>query len=144
MLYTASFNGIPVRFAKGPDQATAPFLVVDDLVAAIGSCLKRVPEARRRRMIEGPISKLVDGRDRDRVALEEDGHTTIKATVSSYQVVAMMQAFAILERNLRPQFQIIAKDVDAFRAWFAHELGQAQDALGYSFEGFWEGCAALV
>ena len=83
MLYTASFSGIPVRFAKGPEQETAQFLVVADLVAAIGSCLKRVPKARHRRMIEGPISKLVDGRDKDRVALEEDGHTTIKATVSS-------------------------------------------------------------
>ena len=39
---------------------------------------------------------------------------------------------------------MIARAVDVFRAWFAHELGQAQNALGYSFEDFWEGCAALV
>lgn len=140
MIYETNFNGNPVRFAESQLGSSAPFIVVDDFVSAIGPCLSGFDSDMQGRVIRDSIPELVDAHDKERVIVEvEDGIYSLLPTVSCYHVIAMLQGFAGLESHPDKDLRQIAEDTDEFCAWFVKEFSRAQVALGYSFDEFLDG-----
>ncbi|NQV20599.1 MAG: hypothetical protein HQ511_04195 [Rhodospirillales bacterium] len=140
MIYETRFNGIPVRFSQSQMGSSAPFIVVDDFVDAIGPCLTGFTPDMQERVVRDSIPELVDAEDKERVIVEgENGVYHLLPTVSCYHVIAMLQGFAGLESHEDKDLRQIAEDTDEFCAWFVKEFSRAQVALGYSFDEFLDG-----
>jgi len=140
MIYETRFNGVPVRFAKSQMGSSAPFIVVDDFVNAIGPCLTGFTAEMQERVVRDSIPELVDAEDKERVIVDAgDGLYDLMPTVSCYHVIAMLQGFAGLESHADDDLRQIAEDTDEFCAWFVKEFSRAQVALGYSFDEFLDG-----
>lgn len=144
MIYETRFNGTPVRFAKSQMGSSAPFIVVDDFVNAIGPCLTGFTPDMQERVVRDSIPELVDAEDKERVIVEDpsqsqEGVYHLLPTVSCYHVIAMLQGFAGLESHTDKDLRQIAEDTDEFCAWFVKEFSRAQVALGYSFDEFLDG-----
>ena len=140
MMYETRFNGTLVRFTSSQLGSSAPFIVVNDFVNAIGPCLSGFDADMQERVIRDSIPELVDAADKERIIIEDDdGLYSLLPTVSCYHVIAMLQGFAGLESHSDKDLRQIAEDTDVFCAWFVKEFSRAQVALGYSFDEFLDG-----